>query len=218
MQKLKIQPSLLEYSVSSLENKLDLVITKKTSFLKLSGQSKIYLHVDFVMKYFARERSVLASLGLETLWPVLESKFADWSISLSLHFMGLSDDLERVYKFFKQNKLPLNWRIVIYLPSNFASAWVKILESEQLKVGVWFDSDQLLNYSPQLGISDYLLLTVKAGKSGQSKTKTTNKLARQIIYKNKSLNFLVDGGWKPGSRGEKNCEMVSYSKFWGLLD
>jgi hypothetical protein len=214
---LKVQPSLLEYSTESLNKKINIIINNP-EFLKLSRQSIIHLHLDLVMKYFARERSVLASLSLESLVAALLANFPDDKLSLSVHCMGLSDDLQEFYKYLATLKLPDNWSILVYLPVNYATSWQDLFSKSKIKIGAWLDVDELVNFQIQKNINDYLLLTVKAGKAGQAKTSKADKLAREIVAKYPNKHFLLDGGWKLGSKGPSNSEMVSYGSFWSKLD
>lgn len=216
MTTLKVQPSLLEYSLESLNKKIN-IIKNNPEFLKLSGQPNIHLHLDLVMKYFARERSVLASLSLESLISTLFTNFADDKLSLSVHCMGLSDDLQEFYKYLFQLSLPKNWIMVVYLPTNYATSWKEQFSKSQIEIGAWLDVDELAGFQIQKNINNYLLLTVKAGKAGQVKTSKADKQAREIMAKYPNKNFLVDGGWKLGSKGPINAEMVSYGSFWSKL-
>jgi hypothetical protein len=213
---LKVQPSLLEYSIESLNKKIS-IVKNNPEFLNLSRQSIIHLHLDLVMKYFARERSVLASLSLESLVAGLFANFHNERLSLSVHCMGLSDDLQEFYKYLATLKLPENWSILVYLPVNYATSWQDLFSKSKIKIGAWFDMNELVNFQIQENIDDYLLLTVKAGKAGQVKTRKADKLAREIVEKYPNKNFLLDGGWKLGSKGLDNCQMVSYGSFWSKL-
>ena len=67
-----------------------------------------------------------------------------------------------------------------------------------------------------------LLMTVKAGLSGQIMTPETKQKAIQIVQKNPEINFILDGGWQLSdltnleNSGIKlfNVDLVSYSSFW----
>jgi len=216
MTTLKVHPSLLEYSLESLNKKINIIKTNP-EFLRLSRQSIIHLHLDLVMKYFARERSVLASLNLESLIHILLTNFKDDVLVLSVHCMGLADDLLEFYKYLLQLGLPKNWSMVVYLPKKYATSWNEQFSKSQIKIGSWLDVNELIDFKIQKNINHYLLLTVKAGKAGQAKTSEADKLAREIIAKYPNKNFLLDGGWKLGSKGPINAEIVSYGSFWSKL-
>ena len=214
MRKLKIQPSLLEYSEVQLLSKLGLILNNQKNFLSASGQEKICLHLDLVMKYFAREESVLASLSFPLIYSALKENLGTLPLRLSVHFMGITDDLDRVYNFLNDINIPENWSLIIYLPINFASSWSTIFKQKSITIGAWYNLDELNSFDVSPNIKEYLLLTVQAGKSGQNKSAAADKIVRNIARKNPNCNFLLDGGWKIGSKGGENCQIVSYSSFW----
>ncbi len=218
MQKLRVQPSLLEYSIESLKNKLDNIILKESKFIQLSNQNTICLHLDLVMKYFARERSILASLSFSSVWEIIFTKLSDKNLNLSIHFMGIEEDIANIYNFLEQIKIPKSWNVIMYLPTKYATSYQPILARNNLQIGEWYNLDQLKNFESKDSINEYLLLTVDAGKSGQKKTAWANKISRNVVKNNPNKNFLLDGGWKIGSKGQQNSQMVSYSSFWKLFD
>lgn len=218
MRKLKINPSLLEYSSVSLENKIISILSNRDKFLFLSDQEYIHLHLDLVMKYFARERSILASISFSKAWEVITEKLSNQKLFLSVHFMGIEEDLADVYKYLSLIEIPENWQVVIYFPIKYASSYQAILSKPRVEVGEWYNLNELKSFEIKDNINKYLLLTVEAGKSGQSKTQLSNTISREIVKQYPFKHFLLDGGWKVGSKGLPNSEIVSYGSFWNIFE
>jgi hypothetical protein len=234
-----ILPSLLEYSDKDFAEKLKILIQKNqdnslNDLLKITNdteekQKQLHLHLDFVMKQFAKDRSgILASLDLESSFKILKEYFSKKKLRLSVHLMGTLEDLMEAWKFFNLFKIPKQWKVRLFLPINQAQAWK--IQFNNFEIGQWYDLDQWQDLqgkslSNGKNFEQYnLLMTVKAGKSGQKLTpETKNKI--HLLLEGRSEYFLLDGGWNQATGIElisdfnkpPKIDFVSYSGFWPKL-
>ena len=212
-------PSLLEYSTESLEQKLDLInanISKFRLLTKTHDSDKISLHLDFVLPQFAKDRSVMKSLNPESVFNGLQNRFKDSKLSLSLHLMGDSEDLAEVYRFFGEYDFNPNWEYLFFIPEKYSNLWQSAVFSQQknIKTGVWLDLGEWENNDLKAG-SDYLLMTVLAGKSGQKLTEQVKSDVLELAQNYADKKFILDGGWSvDNSEYPNNIKVVSYSSFW----
>jgi pentose-5-phosphate-3-epimerase len=241
-------PSLLEYSKESLEKKLQKVEANLTEFIKLQCGQKpsnsidkipIHFHLDFVLEQFAKDRSVMKSSDLATVFSVLEEFFKNRKLILSIHLMGTIEDLFDTYKFFLNYSVNQNWDYEIYVPENYTNQFEFIARTEEnMKIGIWYDLEEWesrfgiknkklkIKNSEVDQIKDYLLMTVLAGKSGQKLTDKVESKVLEIVKNNPELNFIVDGGWSLQFREKYRTEesdynnlfVVSYTSFWKEFD
>jgi pentose-5-phosphate-3-epimerase len=241
-----ILPSLLEYSQNDLKNriqslkKLDLD-DSLFDLIKVHEKSKskrLNLHLDFVLKQFAKDRvPILSSLSLVTVFEILDQEFSDQKLNLSVHLMGAIEDLTFAWEFFKKYKKPKDWKITLFLPQNHALRWKS--EFKKYKIGVWLDLHdwldikELKSKSVDLGgITNVLIMTVVAGKSGQSLTEEVQKNLKDLIDNLCEQNLeqkkyiIVDGGWnqekakialKSFNKSAK-VDFVAYGGFWGKVN
>lgn len=212
-------PSLLEYSQESLEKRLNLVASSLPKFKQTQGSQnskQVFFHLDFVLEYFAKDRFVMQSLGLESLLESLKKEFLQIDLNLSVHLMGNSVDLTEIAKLLPGLDFPKNWQLTIFVPPKFVNYFETIKNSNQ-SVGIWLDLDQWENFDfkeyPK--VQDYLLMTVLAGKSGQKLLPQTKAEALKMVQNNPNLEFILDGGWSIDFESSlTNLKVVSYSSFW----
>lgn len=220
-----ILPSLLEYSKPELDSKLDLVLADLTKFKKLTKQPESILsfHLDFVLENFAKNRKVSPSLDLNILLELLELKFSQLNLDLSIHLMGNKTDLKASLKFLSQFELNPNFQARIFVPLEFVPEFEKITNTKKnLTTGVWLDLGEWNQQKiDQADLQDFLLMTVLAGKSGQKLTIETKQKSLEIAKNNKDKNFILDGGWSLQdvdklsiNNNFKQLQLVSYSSFW----
>ena len=236
-----ILPSLLEYSQNDLKKRIETI--KKLlendnlyELIKVGEKSKpktLNLHLDFVLKQFAKDRvPILSSLSMITVFELLNQEFSQYKLNLSIHLMGAIEDLSLAWEFFKAYQKPKNWQITLFLPINHALRWKT--EFKQYKIGVWLDlNDWFENVTSKPktidlnNISNVLIMTVVAGKSGQSLTQEVqNSLKDFINYQSdEKIKFIADGGWnqekakiflKSFDKSPK-IDFVAYVGFWGKI-
>ncbi len=220
-------PSLLEYSPAKLKAKLNLIQGKYKQFLELTTQPKdsLDLHLDFVLDQFAKDRSVMASLGLEAVLTELEDRFSSNKLTLSIHLMGSLEDMRLANEFLQGYTFNPSWSYQIYIdPDLIPTFRVHELLFENVELGIWYDPNDWSDSStviPSQSINNYLLMTVVAGKSGQSKSLESVESIIQISKTHPKINFIADGGWKVQDMLEiktkqnlQNLKIVSYSSFW----
>ena len=199
-----ILPSTLEYSKESLETKICYIQDHRSRFKALTNQSIFEMHIDLVYPEFAKSRSVMSSLDLETNLNSM-IKLIDNKCLLTIHFMGELDDISNFSK--SLNKYThLTNNLEIYIPYNLS------IESfpKGFKYYFWHDKDQL---NLKIKSKKVLLLTVKAGISGQKRLDQDKKIALEVVAKLGNKNVIVDGGWSTKDL-EIGLRMVSYSSFW----
>jgi pentose-5-phosphate-3-epimerase len=198
-------PSLLEYSVESLETKLAQLRDKKMS----------HLHLDFVLPQFAKDRNVMTSLSLETVFSTLQRHSNIQRLDLTIHLMGTIEDLFDAYKFFDTCDFNLHWNYKILVPAKYIRSWRNQIKNKQknIKIGSWYDLGEWDNVDFSAKQTN-LLMTVKAGKSGQKLTPEVREKAQVVARKYPQAHFIVDGGWEWDFDSKKNMDHVSYSSFW----
>jgi pentose-5-phosphate-3-epimerase len=212
-------PSLLEYSKESLQEKL--IITKANlekfkNLQKSQNLQKSFFHLDFVLNEFAKDRKIMESLGLKDVVEVLKKYFVKENLDLSVHFMGSTSDLNSLTKVLAEFNFPKNWEITIFVPAKFVNYFGNNLKPNQ-KIGIWLDLEEWQNFDfrQNLDVKNYLLMTVKAGKSGQKLIPEIAKKTIEIAQNNVDLEFILDGGWSiEFKNSDKNVKIVSYSSFW----
>ena len=211
---MQILPSLLEYTTESLREKLE--ILESDPHFETTRQESLHLHLDFVLTYFARERSIRESLGFEAVHALLTTSFADTALTLTVHFMGELDDLPDLLKELRQYPFNPLWNYIFFVPANYRTAF-RELEDENVIVGLWYDLQEWR--PPQDPETPLLLMTVKAGLSGQKLTKPVEELAVEFTRHHENY-FVLDGGWSVETDPERfgdNVDIVSHSSFWGQI-
>jgi hypothetical protein len=201
-----ILPSTLEYSKESFQKKIDLVAQNINKFKTLGQQKELEFHIDLVYPGFAKDRAVMSSITLTDNYKIIES--LNLPCKVTIHFMGLLDDVELINKELKQLKLNPKITSELYIPINLNP---KMIETKIPKY-YWFDVDeceQIIN----LGTEKILYMTVFAGKSGQVLTQENKTKALAIIKRRGVENVIVDGGWATTDCID-GLRMVSYSSFW----
>jgi hypothetical protein len=222
---MQFYPSILEYSKVKLQQNLlrakqHLNVFKQIQnpALERKKTDKIGFHVDVVMPSFAKDRKVMASLGLSDFLECLSQQFLGQKLDLSIHLMGLTDDLVQAAGFLKNYSFNPSWNYTVFVPEKFLSSFDyhgKIYPN--YKVGIWYDlgdwSEVIIK--TQTEVDDFLLMTVLAGKSGQKLTPKNRQNALETVQKFPQKKFLVDGGWEVGwNKSIPNLQVVSYSGFW----
>lgn len=154
-----ILPSLLEYSASDLNKRLDQInklvnegqffeqvyliddINEKILPKDPAENMPLCLHLDFVLSQFAKDRSpILSSLGPNEIMNCLKLKFPKTALDLSIHLMGELEDLPAAWQYFDSLRKPKNWKMTLYLPYNQASGWRRSFK--KYKIGAWLDLTQ----------------------------------------------------------------------------
>ena len=201
-----ILPSLLEYSPYELGKRVE----------KLKELNKFEVHIDTICQNFARSRNVMMSISVKTVLSHLE-KFKANSLYLTIHIMGDTEDLVEAYKFFAGYHFEPNWQYRIFLPLNSELAFACFESCNNVKIGNWFDIDQW-NIGTDFNQYIYtaaLIMTVKAGLSGQILLPKTKIDAFQLAIKNPQINFVFDGGWSClFDTDVENVDLVSYTSYW----
>jgi hypothetical protein len=218
-------PSLLEYNQKNLNSKLELIKNNLSDFLifQQSNDNKIYLHLDFVLRDFAASRFVEPSNFIPELFAVLERYFDSQEVYLSIHLMGLERDIDFSLSFLSRilSRYLLEkpkWSGVIFVPLEFKETFDSIMEVCNFEVGIWFDANEWSLQSSFTKSTQYLLMTVLAGKSGQILDSQKKLEAYTVARQNKKSKFTFDGGWNVDDQLRKNIQIVSYSKFWQEFD
>jgi len=170
------------------------------------------------MQQFAQSRSIMQSLSLESVFEGLYHHLSDQKLRLTIHLMAETEDMLEVWEFLNGLQLNPNWKYLFFVSPEFYEP----LEAKFLGMfafGVWLDVDQwqgqndfVTNLPPTKHI---LLMTVKAGSSGQKLTETVQNEALQVVQNNQHLHFILDGGWQLSFHRElENLSLVSYTNFW----
>jgi hypothetical protein len=201
-----ILPSTLEYSTIAFQQKIDYISTHTKEFMNVGKQKLIEFHIDLVYPEFAKSRAVMSSINLTNNYNAIKN--LNQKCKVTVHFMGLLDDVPSLNSELKNLKMDKNIEFELYLPTNIDP---KMIQSNCVKY-YWFDVDQY-SLITKYGTPKILLMTVFAGKSGQSLTPENKQKALEIVKSRGVENVIVDGGWvlddcKDGLR------MVSYSSFW----
>ena len=201
-----ILPSTLEYSTISFQKKIDYISKHQQEFKSLAKQEILEFHIDLVYPSFAKDRAVMSSISLTDNYKVIESLKSQCKVTI--HFMGLIDDVILLNAELEKLKLNKNIKAEIYLPITIEPIMVKTEWSKYH----WFDLDQY-DKIPRYETPKILLMTVIAGKSGQSLTQENKTKALNIVTKRGTANVIVDGGWSIDD-SKDGIRMVSYSSFW----
>lgn len=218
-------PSLLEYTPQALNDKLGLINNNLLEFriIQQATDQNIYLHLDFVLPEFASSRNVDFGNNPEVVFKLIHKYFQDQKVVCNCHFMGLEGDYQYVSNFFKSYNWNPNWRYIMYVGSEFVNDFEN-LTNKNVKIGAWLDLDQYHLHS-KFELSNYLLMTVFAGKSGQKLTNEVRSNTLEIVLNNPEVNFTIDGGWAVNDEfKELNLQqksklgVVSYSSFWKELE
>ncbi|MBC7472452.1 MAG: hypothetical protein H7196_04315 [candidate division SR1 bacterium] len=214
-----ILPSLLEYSIEALKAKLKIIIKNRKLIRTLQGQDDLNLHLDFVLPQFAKDRSIMTSLGLSTTFKTIEQIYKNQNLYLSVHLMGEIEDLFSAYTYFENLKINPYWNYLILVPEKYLNSWKKLGKKlgKNIIVGCWYD----LNEWPEKFFTQKrmnLLMTVVAGKSGQKLQKSTRDEALKMSEKYPNSHFILDGGWKTDAKCGYNTDIVSYTDFWKNID
>lgn len=222
-------PSILEYTNTSLENKLEAIITNTELFknlAKTTNHELLPLHLDFVLTQFAKDRSIMESLSLSTVFKTLELFFKQTKLKLSIHLMGEFEDIMNNFSFFQDYKFSKKWEIEIYVPEKYFIPWNKSYcsksEGGKCSIGIWYDKSEWYesNEKPEMLSLDslcnnFLLMTVVAGRSGQVLLPEVKDAAIKTIQTMPTKNFILDGGWGIDEDNVfNNTKIVSYSSFW----
>jgi hypothetical protein len=213
-------PSLLEYSEQDLESRLKSIVAGKKKFMDFqkSVDGKIYLHLDFVLPEFAVSRSVQHGNLEEVVFDLLEKYFLEDQLFLSIHLMGLHNDIEYSFDFLLERLsryvFENDWVGEIFVPAEYIEEYKSIQECSNFKIGEWLDLGQWNAKTTFEADENYLLMTVLAGKSGQQLSNENKNLAFEVASNNPESNFTVDGGWNLESETKQNLKIVSYSSFW----
>ena len=214
-----ILPSTLEYSITNFQKKIDLIINGLDRYLELSHQEVLELHVDLVYPFFARENSVMSSISLidnlRIIYDMVEK--LQQKCFLTIHFMGLLDDVILFNRHLEKIKKHKLINMELYIPLNLNQKM--FINSLDLPIYYWYDIDQYskINTKDQ---SKKLLMTVKAGKSGQVIKEESYNKTLKIIEDCGVSNIIIDGGLKIKdylkylSDNKQDLRMVSYSSFW----
>jgi hypothetical protein len=201
-----ILPSTLEYSTIAFQQKIDYVSTHTKEFMNVGKQKLLEFHIDLVYPEFAKSRSVMSSINLTNNYNVIRG--LNQKCKVTVHFMGLLDDVASLNSELKKLIMDKNIAFELYLPINIDP---KMIQSDCIKYH-WFDVDQY-NLIPKYGTPKILLMTVFAGKSGQSLSPENKQKALDIVKSRGVENVIVDGGWVLDDCID-GLRMVSYSSFW----
>jgi len=214
----QILPSLLEYSPEELQRKCQFLRDNLDEVLALTHNKTLSLHLDCVLPQFAADRSVMASLGLPTVFEVLHTIFPAQPLDLSIHLMGTAEDMVDMHHLFSQIELPAQWASAVFVSPQYFDVWSAMLHTfPHVKVGQWLDLPQWKSVNFQSGVH-YLLMTVLAGKSGQKRQLEDRQQVIQIARLHPDSFFIFDGGWATSeSVHVLNTSLVSYSHFWKTI-
>ncbi len=217
-------PSLLEYSPEALQKKLDTLAEHAEYVATLQSGNSLSLHLDFVLEFFAKDRNTMMSLSLAKTLAVIGNNLKNKPLNLSIHLMGSTEDLLQAYRFFEFYHVPEKWTLTVYVPEKYTSTWRNsALESnsrDRVTIGTWYDLDEwqnLQNLSPIT--TNFLLMTVMAGKSGQKSDEQTKSQAIILSDLYSEQYFILDGGWKMSESEEvgPNTQIISYTDFWDSI-
>ena len=217
-------PSLLEYYPLELENKLKLICGDKEKLKEFqkSEDGKIHLHLDFVLPEFAKSRNVPHGNLESTVFELLEKYFADEELYLSIHLMGLHNDLEYSFDYLLDKLsnyvFEYDWAGEIFVPVEYVDEFKTIEECSNFEVGQWLDLGEWNSETKFESEHNYLLMTVVGGKSGQKLSDENKDMAIKIANENQESKFTVDGGWSLEIEPKENLQIVSYSSFWKGLE
>jgi pentose-5-phosphate-3-epimerase len=217
-------PSLLEYSIESLNKKLDLLSDPESKLTVLQDGSHLSLHLDFVMESFAKDRSIMKSLGFATTISTLITKFKDAPLNISVHLMGETEDILQAFEYFEMMHIPMTWKLTLFVPEKFTNSWKHSVHEHdaqgKVEIGVWYDLGvwERLTELP-INVNQFLIMTVFAGKSGQSRNDEYKQRAIDYALKYPDKHFIFDGGWKvlEADQTPQNADIISYRDYWGEM-
>lgn len=213
-----ILPSLLEYSTEALKTKLEIIEKHRKFIRKLQHQHRFSLHLDFVLPQFAKDRSIMTSLGLYDTLEIIDQVYKNQKINLSIHLMGEVEDLFAAYAYFKNFTVNPNWNYLILVPEKYLNYWRKLSKNlgKNIVIGCWYDLNE---WSEKAFIQKRtnLLMTVVAGKSGQTLQESIKNKALKLSEQYTNSHFILDGGWNIDARHNNNTDIVSYTNLWNSI-
>jgi len=200
----------------TLENRIKQVLSEKERFLKLTRQTEpITWHADFVLPQFSQQRQILSSFNLPTYFEIF-SKNYPYPAIFQIHLMGEDEDMEQSLQFFQTQPINQQWQYQIFVRPKDYAYWKDQLKSvSQYQLGVWYDLGEWENIN-QFDYLTVLLMTVKAGLSGQSLNESVSNLALTKVIKNLDTSLVLDGGWEITNKlpNYPNLCIVSDTSFW----
>jgi hypothetical protein len=202
-----------------LEGRIQQVVANRERFLRLTRQTEpITWHADFVLPKFAQQRQILPSFNLATYFEIFSKNFP-YPAVFQIHLMGEDEDMEQSLEFLQTQLVNPQWQYQILVRPRDYIYWTDQLKSvSQYQLGVWYD----LGDWEAIGQFDHslvLLMTVKAGLSGQSLTESIINLALTKVAQNPNTQFILDGGWKIETNltNYPNLCIASDTSFWKLF-
>jgi len=207
-------PSFLEYSKDTLANKLVLIGHYPQIFYDITKQKEgLSIHLDLVLKEFAEINNANRSLSLKNALSTILLTIPNTPLNFSIHIMGTPKDELAACKELQDFVFPTHWIGTIYSSEDNFNRLNKIIPFNW-QAGIWYD----LNEWSNTDFSDFgssLLMTVKAGKSGQESSLDKKLEAINIATKNPNHRFVLDGGWSVDFESDlSNLEIVSHKSFW----
>lgn len=235
------QKTILETKIENKKNQATELSTKNSNLVQifdLKSEDILYFHLDFVFTEFAKDRKVMQSLGLRTVFNLFLEFFEDAKLQLSVHLMGEKLDWKLAFEFWQEFTVPQNWQIDLFVKPKMTNLFT--FNKNNLQTFCWFDKDswgefletgslqsQNLEKIEDVEIqitketkNKILLMTVFAGISGQKLEKQIQKLALEIVSQSPQTDFILDGGWKiqdletAKKLNLDSVDLVSYSDFW----
>lgn len=212
-----IAPSVLNasYNPIDLEKRFQYALNHHTRFLQLSRQSlPTTWHLDFALPKFSSLRNIRSNISLQEYFKIFQAIWTKSAI-LQIHLMGQDEDLVSCSEFFENYEFNSDWLYQIFVPEVSVPDWLKYeKDNENVKIGIWYDLDEwekLDDFDENL----YLLMTVKAGQSGQKMTEETKNHALKIVSDYPNANFILDCGWSVDFESDlNNLSIVSDTSFW----
>ena len=187
--------------------------------MRLTRQTEpITWHADFVLPKFAQQRQIQPSFDLSTYFGIFGKNFPYPAI-LQIHLMGEDEDMEQSLEFLQTQLVNPQWQYQILVRPRDYIYWINQLKSvSQYQLGVCYD----LGDWEAIGQFDHslvLLMTVKAGLSGQNLTESISNLALTKVAQNPNTKFILDGGWKIETNltNYPNLCIASDTSFWKLF-
>jgi hypothetical protein len=214
-------PSLLEYDITVMEQKLELLSKHEKQILTIQQTETISLHLDFVGPEFAVSRNVAVSLQPEEVFALLNKYFDQYSLNLSIHFMATDGDMEDILDYliptFSDLAFEQDWGGKVFVTKSQAEMLDFLPEISNFELGEWLDLGQWADLKPEPK-QNYLLMTVLAGKSGQKMTPQDKQFTLNLAKNNPNSHITLDGGWDLENELYDNLDIVSYSSFWKKVD
>jgi pentose-5-phosphate-3-epimerase len=214
---MQFTPSILEYSIESLEKKIKKININLEKFHLITKQQKgqVSLHLDFVGKYFAQNIKEMQSLEPINVFKNLEKLAPDLEKFYTVHLMGDTEDLVGMFEFFYNLTIPETTNITLLVPVQYYYNWQeKFANKSSFKIGIWLNKGKWTTFRFMPKVC-YLLMTVYAGKSGQMLEDSMLTLAMNTVKTHPDSHFIVDGGWSVNfGANYQNLSIVSYTDFW----